>query len=128
MDRVIPVSAVIDVGPVLDVPGLGIQELDPVGVHRVLLAVVDRDDPGKRCVRRTVRGALAIRPARVAVTIPPYDSPRSYRRDDWDLLGQDVRDHAGIGVGGMVYDARDVHARNLTDDPELQDSTDGRIL
>src|SRR5262245_5497119 len=99
MDRVIPLSSGIDVGPVLDVPGLRIQELNPVGVHRVLLTVIDLDDPGKRRGGRTVGDALAITSARVAITVPPYDDPCSYRRDNWDLLGQDVRHDAGIRVG-----------------------------
>ena len=71
---------------------------------------------------------MAIRPARVTLTVPPYDDPFSYRGDDWDLLGQDIRHDAGILVGSMVDDTRDVHAWHLTDKPELQDSADGRVL
>jgi hypothetical protein len=128
MDRVIPTSAFVDVGPVLDVPRLRVYERDPVGVHGVGLTSIDDEAPRKRCAVRAIGDALTIGPARVAVTRPaPLDDPFSHRGDDWDLLGQDVRHHAAVGVRCVEDDAWDVHALNLTDDSELQDSTDGRV-
>jgi hypothetical protein len=62
------------------------------------LTVVDLDDPGKRRGGRTVGDASTVSPARVVLTVPHYDDPFSYRGEDWDLLGQDIRHHAGVGI------------------------------
>src|SRR5215471_12630546 len=127
MDRVIPASAFIDVGPVLDIPRLRVLKLDPVSIHGVGLASVDSDAPGERRGVWTIGGALAgDRVARVAFAgSPPLDNPRPYRSDDRDLLGQDAQDHAGIG--GTEHDTWDIHAFKHIDDSPLQDPTYRRV-
>src|SRR5262249_59637183 len=107
MNRVIPAPASVDVGPVLDFPGLRVQELDPVGVHGVGLTSADNDGPGELRGFRTIRDALTVGPTRVAVAgSSPLDDALPYRGDDWNLFGQDVRHHAGIGVLRMVAATR----------------------
>src|SRR5262249_43178323 len=99
VDRMIPASAAVDVGPVLDVSGLRVLERDPVGVHGMGGSSVDLDDPGERRLIRAVGDALTIGLTRVSVPSSPLDDPCPDGSDDGNLLSQGSRHHARIRVG-----------------------------
>src|SRR5258708_12179034 len=87
VDGMIPASAAVDVGPVLDVSRLRVQERDPVGVHGVGGCSIALDDPWERRLIRAFRDALTIGLPRAPVPSsppsapsPPRSPPRTFLR------------------------------------------------
>src|SRR5262249_58265136 len=99
VDRMIPASAAVDVGPVLDVSGLRVLERDPVGVHGVGGSAIDLDDPWERRLIRAVGDALTIGLTRVSVPSSPLDDPCPDGSDHGKLLAPLSPHHAAIRVG-----------------------------
>src|SRR5262249_9242247 len=130
MDRMVPTSAAVDDGPVLDLARPRDQCRNPVGVEGMGFLSVHLDRPWKRCEFRAVRGAFTcLRIARVAAARPPnHEDPDPYRCDDRNLLVQHCRHLAAIRVVGVVDEAWHVDALDLADDPEFEDGADRRIV
>src|SRR5262245_63108635 len=59
VDRMVPASTAVDIGPVLDVARLRVEQRDAVGVHRVRFLPVDPDGPREHRGLRAIGRALA---------------------------------------------------------------------
>src|SRR5262249_16382651 len=129
MVRVIPSAAAVDIGPVFDGSGLLVLQLNPVGVHRMRLAVVDDDGPREAVLRRTIRYASAgVGLNRIAVAgSTPLDRARTHGRDDRNLLRQHRRNLARGRIGCPAGASGVMDALDLADDTELHDRANRRV-
>src|SRR5262245_51737659 len=130
VDRMVPTSAAIDIGPVLDLAWFRDQERNPVGVHGMPFLPVYPDGPRECRGFRAVRDALTIGLARVAVARPAkFDKPRPDGvADNRNLYGQNRRHRAQVRIGRVEDNTGYINALDVADDVEFQDRADARIV
>src|SRR5262245_27573902 len=93
----IPATATVDIGPMLDLARLRVQQRDPIGIHRMRGLAIDLDGPRECRGLRAIRDALPVGLARIAVAGPAeLNEPRPDWGDDINLLCQHRRDYAWI--------------------------------